>query len=716
MKQEDKIVKQHTGTYLGLFVVCLALLLWTAGCGGGGGGGGVGSEPVSAAGGSGTATGVTGGGSTTGTGGTTGGGTLNSSTPPAPPQLAIPRALVSTTEFVPNRVLVKVRPAVRAQGSGVAPRDLSEAAAGKGLDIRRKRRFKKLQTEEIEIESGQSVEEAVDLLSQLPEVEYAEPDFILTKTETIPNDSFFGDLWAHKNTGQSGGTVGADIESTFAWDIQTGNPSIVISVIDTGVDYNHPDIAANMWRNPGEDGGIPGVDDDNNGYVDDIFGINAITGSGDPLDDEGHGTHVAGIAAAVGNNNQGVVGVAFNSRIMALKFLNESGTGTTSDAIECLEYAVEHGAKVTNASWGGSAFSTSLFNAIQSARSNDHLFVAAAGNSGSNVDASGILKHYPSGFNLDNIISVGASERFETIASFSNFGTISVDLFAPGRSIRSTIPNNNYAFFSGTSMASPHVAGVAALLYSQLGAGSSYSTIRNRILENVEVLPAYQGRCATDGRLNAYYALDPSASPTPGPTTPAPSPTNPPAPTPIADSVSLAAGWNLISFPTGQVTSITLPTGVQNVFWIWNPASQSYQSIAPTAANINAGSGTSRGFWVFSDVNTTINYQGLPTESRTLVLEPGWNLMGLPRESTITTAQLTLTNLANFQENIFSNASCDDIPASPPCLVFQYMFFWTGSYANLNASQGTSLGGKRAYWVHAWTRSEVNFFPLSTTD
>ena len=361
-------MKESLGRFSGVLLVTLAVTFWLIGCGGGGGGGT--GTTVSSAGGTGTtgtsgaaATGTTTGGGTTGTGGGTTTGGLNSSSPPPPPSLAIP--LRATAGIVPNKLLVKTRSGVSARGTSV--RSLKVAAASKRVEVRGKRRYRHLGVEEVELESGQSVEEAIDLLSQLPEVEYAEPDYILTKTETIPNDSRFAELWAHKNTGQLGGTVGADMETTFAWDIQTGDSNIVISVIDTGVDYNHPDLAANMWRNPGEDGGTPGVDDDNNGYVDDIFGINAITGDGNPLDDEGHGTHVAGTAAAVGNNNQGVVGVAFGCRIMALKFLNSSGTGTTSDAIECLEYAVANGAHVTNASWGGPGFSSSLFAAIQSA-------------------------------------------------------------------------------------------------------------------------------------------------------------------------------------------------------------------------------------------------------------------------------------------------------------------------------------------------------------
>ena len=264
-------------------------------------------------------------------------------------------------------------------------------------------------------------------------------------------------------------------------------------------------------------------------------------------------------------------------------------------------------------------------------------------------------------------------------------------------------------------MASPQVAGVAALLFSELGSATNFSTVKSRILENVEILPAYQQRSLTGGRLNAFYALDPGSNPSPTPS-PTESPTTPPATQPINDSISLAAGWNLFSFPVGSITSIDLPTSAQNIFWVWNSNSQSYVSITPTVSNLNSGAGTARGFWVFADAAGTISYQGVKADAKTLVLEEGWNLVGLPRQSTLNTSQLTITNLDNASENIFADAVCDDIPASAPCLAFQYIFFWLGSYTNLDASQGTTLAVKRAYWVHAWERSELDYFPISIGD
>jgi subtilisin family serine protease len=701
-------LNQKTGPAIAitLLVFLIALALFVSGCGGGGGSG---AQTVDASGSSGTTPAGTTTGGATADGGTTGG--LNSTSPPPPPPLAIPQNSISA-QYAPNTLIVKMREPFRGRGTGTVMRELPTAALDKGVKLKRESRYRQLRTEVVVIESGQTVEEAANLLSELPEVEYAEPDYLLHATETTPNDTLFGELWGHKNTGQSGGLVGADIDTTFAWDIQTGDPNIVIGFIDTGVDYNHPDLAANMWRNPGEDGGTPGVDDDNNGYVDDIFGINAIDESGDPLDDEGHGTHVAGIAAAVGNNNTGVVGVAFNTRVMALKFLNSSGTGTTSDAIECIEYAISKGAHITNNSWGGSGFSFALRDAIQAAANANQLFIAAAGNSTQDVDQSFFFRQYPAGFDNDNIISVGYSNRFEELGTFSNFGPTSVDLFAPGQAIRSTVPDSNYGVLSGTSMATPQVTGVAALLLSELGSSTPYGNVRDRILDNVDVLPVYQNKCVTGGRLNAHYALDPAAAPSPSPTT-TPTPTPEPPPTPVQDSITLAAGWNLFSFPVGEVTELTIPAGIERTFWVWNANSQTPVPIDPTVANINAGGGTGRGFWVFAQNSAILEYRGLPTGAQALTLEAGWNLVGLPRGSTVSTDELTLTNLTDQQESILSSVACEDIPASPPCLLFQYFFFWRGSYANINGAEGANLTPKRAHWVYAWNRLRINFFPIS---
>ena len=275
-------------------------------------------------------------------------------------------------------------------------------------------------------------------LQAMGRVRYVEPDYVVHKhgiAGGIPGDPRVDEQWALNNTGQSGGTPGADISAFAAWNVSIGSEDVVIGIIDSGVAYTHPDLAPNMWVNPGE---IPdnGIDDDNNGYVDDIHGIDCISGSGDPFDSEIHGSHVPGIAAAARNNAEGIAGVAGISRIMALKFLDATGSGFTSDAIECLQYAIDMGADLTNNSWGGGSFSQTLLDTINEAGNQGQLFVAAAGNDGTNVD---VTPDYPGSYSAANIINVAASNRNDTLTSTSNFGLVAVDLAAPGGSILSTV-------------------------------------------------------------------------------------------------------------------------------------------------------------------------------------------------------------------------------------------------------------------------------------
>ena len=340
-----------------------------------------------------------------------------------------------------------------------------------------------------------------------PLVASVEPDFVIAPA-AIPNDPSFGSLWGLHNTGQSGGLADADIDAPAAWETTTGSRSVVIAVIDTGVDYGHRDLAANAWRNPGEIAG-DGLDNDGNGFVDDVYGWDFANRDADPMDDNGHGTHVAGTIGAVGGNGTGVVGVNWQVSIMALKFLTGSGSGSTSGAIGAINYATrmkrDFGVNVvaTNNSWGGGGVSSSLRDAIAGGGRAGILFVAAAGNDGTNND---VTPHYPSNYDDDAVISVAATDRSNRLASFSNFGATSVDVAAPGASITSTLPGNRYGSYSGTSMATPHVAGIVGLMAAANPAATA-AEIRTAILSTTTPVAALAGRMTTGGLVNAAAAV-----------------------------------------------------------------------------------------------------------------------------------------------------------------------------------------------------------------
>jgi len=317
-----------------------------------------------------------------------------------------------------------------------------------------------------------TLQNAARIVSADPDIDYAEPNFIYSISRS-PNDPLFADgsLWGLNNTGQFGGTVDADIDAPEAWDFTFGG-DIIVGVVDSGVDYTHPDLAANMWRNPGE---IPddGIDNDGNGYVDDVFGIDTVNNTGDPYDELGHGTHCAGTIAGAGNNTQGVAGVCWRAQIMALKFIAGDGAGNAFGALACIEYAIHHGARVLNNSWGGGPYSQALQDMIALAEASNVLFCAAAGNGGRDGigDNNDLTPDYPASYPNSNVLAVAASDRNDALAVFSNYGSNSVDVAAPGVDVVSTLPGNRYASYNGTSMATPHVCGAEinnSLIYANL--------------------------------------------------------------------------------------------------------------------------------------------------------------------------------------------------------------------------------------------------------
>jgi subtilisin family serine protease len=384
----------------------------------------------------------------------------------------------------------------------------------------------------VRLPAGVSVREGIKRYMSEQAVEYAEPNYI-RKVSMVPNDTYFSQQWALLNTGQFNGTQGSDIKATYAWDINTGSRDVVIAILDTGMDYNHPDLIQNRWVNELE---TPdnGIDDDGNGKVDDRFGwdfttcarFNPVTGicstpkaqDKDPMDDNGHGTHVSGIIGASGNNGLAISGIMWNVKLMPLKILNGDGEGSIADEISAIDYAVMmkgRGINIVaiNASFGGGAYSNAEYDAISRVNNAGILFVTAAGNGGEDGigDNNDVTPSYPGNYNLSNIISVAATDQNDLLASFSNYGLNSVHVAAPGVHILSLMPQGLY-YLSGTSMATPHVTGLVGLLYSQYPWFTPFQ-IKDTLTRYVDRLPSLSGKIRSGGRINAYKAISSLLSP-----------------------------------------------------------------------------------------------------------------------------------------------------------------------------------------------------------
>lgn len=351
----------------------------------------------------------------------------------------------------------------------------------------------------VQLDSKTDLRQALDHFRKHPDVLYAEPNYRLqvagaTPSPVLPDDFDFAQLWGMQNVGQAEGTQGADIHAAQAWEYATGDKRIVVAVVDTGIDFYHPDLADNIWKNPNEVVG-DGIDDDGNGYPDDIHGYDFVSDDGDPLDDLGHGTHVAGTIGAVGNNQAGVVGVCWKVSLMAVKVFDETGNGDVERAIEGIRYAVENGARVINASWGSYDKSRALEEVINEVHQAGVVFIAAAGNDNS------ANPFYPAAYN--HVISVAATNAKDQRARFSNYAPY-VTVSAPGENIYSTVPNGGYEFYSGTSMATPHVSGVAALILSRHPEFDD-EAIANIIRNSVDRVKSEQP--IGTGRINAALAV-----------------------------------------------------------------------------------------------------------------------------------------------------------------------------------------------------------------
>lgn len=407
-------------------------------------------------------------------------------------------------EMVADHVLVQARP-------GVTPEQVNETAITLGYAVRRRigRTDAYLISFACEGPDSQPVAQA-RLGARNDVFRTIEPDWIV-QISTTPDDGRFEEQWGLHNAGQTGGLAGADIGAPGAWEISTGSRDILVGVIDTGIDLGHPDLAANLWINPGEDGAdglghskrSNGVDDDGNGYIDDWRGWDFYNWDNHPQDDHYHGTHCAGIIGGVGNNGQGVAGVCWQVSLVGLKFLSSSGRGTTSDAVEALAYANAISCHLTSNSWGGGAFSQALKDQIDAAGNAGHLFVASAGNSSSDNDSH---TSYPASYGSANLIAVAATTKDDALASFSNWGTTTVDIGAPGEDILSTGLGGTYRLASGTSMAAPYVAGACALLWSA-NRSLTEAQVKTTILDKAEAISDLGGRCVSGGRLNLRKAL-----------------------------------------------------------------------------------------------------------------------------------------------------------------------------------------------------------------
>jgi len=379
----------------------------------------------------------------------------------------------------------------------------------------------------IKLPANKTVADSLSPFRESADILYAYPNHYGRGILATPDDTRFSEQWALYNTGQSGGTVDADIDAPEAWDTATGSGDIIVAVIDTGVDYTHPDLAANMWVNPGEDHeplgvigpeDFDGIDDDDNKLTDDICGYDFSNDDGDPYDDYnymgviGHGTHCAGIVGAAGNNNKGIAGVNWDVRLMALKWMDDAGDGESWDIVYSIEYAVDMGARVLSNSYSHPykyQVNQAIFDVIEAAHEAGCLFVASSGNDGDDNDAE---PFYPASYDLDNIISVLATNKYDNEWGSSNYGATSVDLGAPGAGILSCAPGNRYLSYSGTSLACPHVAGACALLWSRNPA-LSHLEVKDIILDTVDVLddlenhPVHGRLCVTGGRLNLHSAI-----------------------------------------------------------------------------------------------------------------------------------------------------------------------------------------------------------------
>jgi YD repeat-containing protein len=356
--------------------------------------------------------------------------------------------------------------------------------------------------ERLRLDADEKFEAAMSALSGHLSVEFVEPNYLIKADDTIPDDAQFAEQWALRNTGESGGQINSDIGATRAWDVTTGSKKTIIAVIDSGIDFTHPDLKFNQWKNPAER--RDNKDDDSNGLSDDIHGWDWVAQSNRIKDEQGHGTAIAGIIAAEGNNKVGISGVMWRAGLMSLRVLDGAGTGDVAQAVEAIDYAVAHGAQVLNLSWGTEHESRALAAALERAAQKGVLAICSAGNDGRNIDG---VPHYPASYDLPNIVAVASTDNSDQLTSWSNWGGIRAALAAPGANILTTERGGGYRAVTGSSFSVPFVSGVAGLIRTLRPTLSAERT-REMLVQGARRTATLQGKVATGGVVNAGGAAE----------------------------------------------------------------------------------------------------------------------------------------------------------------------------------------------------------------
>jgi subtilisin family serine protease len=529
-----------------------------------------------------------------------------------------------------------------------------------------------------------------------PEIQYAEPNYLI-RADAIPNDPSLSQLWGMEKIG-----------APQAWNYATGGTAAVVGVVDTGVLYTHPDLAANIWNAPAAF--TITVNGQQISCAAGAHGFNAVTRTCDPLDDNGHGTHVAGTIGAVGNNGVGVTGVNWNTRVMGLKFLEADGFGTTSNAIRAIEFAIRvklHFAatatpvnvRVLSNSWSGTGFSSALLDEINSAGTNDMLFVAAAGNEATNID---VTPAYPAAYATANEIGVAATDINDGLAGFSNYGLTKVHLGAPGVNILSTHMGNGYTAMNGTSMATPHVSGVAALVLSACPSLNT-AALKNALLNNVDPISSLAGKTITGGRLNAARAVTSCAG------APLPALSGLTVAPPVAQSGQNVVITATLTAPALSNLSVSLVSSNPAVIAV--PPAMTIPS-GSSSANITVQAGTVASAQMYT---LTASYLGTNKTANGTVNPP-------PANSTATFVSLDTLTKGNWKEkygsdgyHIAGDSSLNPAYVTP---VFNNALFWSyaTSVSDIRALQRAS-GSDRvaATWYQQPSFSvDLNFTDSNT--